>query len=146
MSVMLIVLWPITLARLQITVSHWWIVRSNSGFDRQNLSLVGHFDRAFVIQYKKYYVTWSFSVQIWNGLILLLDHNTSRCKHVMEKNMFCLTRLASCQVKTCPRPDKIMTWQKLFGGLYWRPAGHPSKPQTAALHFMLSSLVIFLAQ
>ena len=46
----------ITTPRLQITVDHWTtiIVCLNSCFDWQNLSLVGHCDRAFVIQCKNY--------------------------------------------------------------------------------------------
>ena len=41
-------------ARLQITVGYQTIVCQNSGFDRQNLSLVGHCDRAFLIQCKNF--------------------------------------------------------------------------------------------
>ena len=44
----------ITTPGLEITVDHWTIVCLNSCFDWQNLSLVGHCDRAFVIQCKNY--------------------------------------------------------------------------------------------
>ena len=42
-------------------------------------------------------------VQIWNILILLLDHNTSWCKHVIEKTCFV-------------RPDWLLVKSKLVPG------------------------------
>ena len=52
---------------------------------RQNLSLVRHCDRAFVIQCKKLLILRCNGVcaQIWNISILFLDQH----KHVMEKQV-----------------------------------------------------------